>query len=194
MQGFRLYAEIFRAYYDLFTEFGVTEPTTNMQFSSATADLALTIEQTIRTMKKGLRGDTASGVTVLCSPEFFDALVTHKSTKDAWLRYQDNVLARENTNGKFTWKGAVFEIYDYTLGETPMIEAGHAHGFLTGMYNGFVRYNAPANMITEANKLARPFYISTEMGEHNRGVSIYTETNPLPLCLRPQTLMHFKSA
>ena len=180
--------------YDLFTEFGVTEPTTNMQFSSATADLALTIEQTIRTMKKGLRGDTASGVTVLCSPEFFDALVTHKSTKDAWLRYQDNVLARENTNGKFTWKGAVFEIYDYTLGETPMIEAGHAHGFLTGMYNGFVRYNAPANMITEANKLARPFYISTEMGEHNRGVSIYTEINPLPLCLRPQTLMHFKSA
>ena len=83
----------------------------------------------------------------------------------------------------------MFEIYDYSLGETPMIEAGYAHGFFTGMYNGFARYNAPANMITEANKLA-----STRMGEHNRGAFIYTETNPLPRYLRPQTLMRFKSA
>ena len=180
--------------YDLFSEFGITEPTTSLQFSSATADLGLTIEQTKRAMKKALKGDVASGCTVLCSPEFFDALVSHKSTKEAWLRYQDNVLARENTEGKFAWKGMNFEIYDYNIGATPMIEAGHAHAYLTGMRNGFVRYNAPGNMMTEANKLARAFYIDAELLEHKRGVSIYTEGNPLPMCLRPQTLMHFKSA
>lgn len=180
--------------YDLFSEFGISEPTTSLQFSSATADLGLTIEQTLRAMKKALKGDVASGCTVLCSPEFFDALVSHKSTKEAWLRYQDNVLARENTNGKFAWKGMNFEIYDYNIGATPMIEAGHAHAYLTGMRNGFVRYNAPGNMMTEANKLARAFYIDAELLEHKRGVSIYTEGNPLPMCLRPQTLMHFKSA
>ena len=180
--------------YDLFSEFGITEPTTSLQFSSATADLGLTIEQTKRAMKKALKGDVASGCTVLCSPEFFDALVSHKSTKEAWLRYQDNVLARENTNGKFAWKGMTFEIYDYNIGATPMIEAGHAHAYLTGMRNGFVRYNAPGNMMPEANKLARAFYIDVENLEHKRGVSIYTEGNPLPMCLRPQTLMHFKSA
>lgn len=180
--------------YDLFSEFGITEPTTSLQFSSATADLGLTIEQTKRAMKKALKGDVASGCTVLCSPEFFDALVSHKSTKEAWLRYQDNVLARENTEGKFAWKGMNFEIYDYNIGATPMIEAGHAHAYLTGMRNGFVRYNAPGNMMTEANKLARAFYIDVENLEHKRGVSIYTEGNPLPMCLRPQTLMHFKSA
>lgn len=180
--------------YDLFTEFGITEPTQAMQFTSATADIGIVIEQTIRKMKKGLAGDVSNGVNVLCSPEFFDALTSHKSTKDAWGRYQDNVLARENTNGKFAYKGALFEVYDYSLGSTPMIQAGHAHGYLTGMRNGFVRYNAPGNMITEANKIARPFYASVHSLEHNRGINLYTEGNPLPMCLRPQTLMHFTSA
>lgn len=180
--------------YDLFTEYGISEPTQAMQFSSATADIGLVIEQVIRKMKKGLAGDISNGVNVLCSPEFFDALTSHKSAKDAWGRYQDNVLARENTNGKFAWKGAMFEVYDYSLGENPMIQAGHAHGYLTGMRNGFVRYNAPGNMITEANKIARPFYASVQALEHNRGVNLYTEGNPLPMCLRPQTLMHFTSS
>ena len=179
--------------YDLFSEFGITEPETTMQFGG-TGDLGLVIEQTLRAMKKALKGDVTSGCTVLCSPEFFDALVSHKSTKEAWMRYQDNILARENTNGKFAWKGMNFEIYDYSIGATPMIEAGHAHAYLTGMRNGFVRYNAPGNMMTEANKMARAFYIDVENLEHKRGVSIYTEGNPLPMCLRPQTLMHFKSA
>lgn len=180
--------------YDLFQEFGISEPTQAMQFSSASADLGLVIEQTIRKMKKALAGDVNNGVNVLCSPEFFDALVGHKSAKEAWARYQDNVLARENTEGKFAWKGALFEIYDYSVGDAPMIQAGHAHGYLTGMRKGFVRYNAPGNMVTEANKIARPFYASVEALEHNRGVNLYTEGNPLPLCLRPQTLMHFTSA
>lgn len=180
--------------YNIYREFGISEPTTAVRFSTKTTDIGLLIEQTIRAMRKGLKGDTSNGVTVLCSPEFFDALVSHDSTKNAWLRYQDNVLARENTNGKFEWKGAKFEIYDYQIGSQPMIEAGHAHAFLEGMTRGFVRYNAPGNMLTEANKVAQPFYIATEMLDYSRGVKIYTEANPLPICLRPQTLMHFTSS
>ena len=180
--------------YDLYSEFGITEPTTDFQFSSANTDLGLVITQTLRKMEDALRGGVASGCTVLCSPEFFDALVSHKSTKEAWMRYQDNSLAREKNNDRFSWKGMNFEVYNFRIGATPMIEPGHAHAYLTGVFNNFVRYNAPGNMMTEANKLARAFYIDVENLEHKRGVSIYTEGNPLPLCLRPQTLMHFKSA
>ncbi len=180
--------------YDLYSEFGITEPTTDLQFSSANTDIGLVITQTLRKMKNALKAGKSSGCTVLCSPEFFDALVSHKSTKEAWMRYQDNSLAREDNNDKFSWKGMTFEVYDFSIGATPMIEPGHAHAYLTGVFNNFVRYNAPGNMMTEANKLARAFYIDVENLEHKRGVSIYTEGNPLPMCLRPQTLMHFKSA
>lgn len=180
--------------YDLFSEFGITEPTTDLQFSSANTDIGLVIAQTLRKMKNALKAGKSSGCTVLCSPEFFDALVSHKSTKEAWMRYQDNSLAREDNNDKFSWKGMTFEVYDFSIGATPMIEPGHAHAYLTGVFNNFVRYNAPGNMMTEANKLARAFYIDVENLEHKRGVSVYTEGNPLPMCLRPQTLMHFKSA
>ena len=179
--------------YDLFSEFGITEPETTMQFGG-TGDLGLVITQTLRKMKNALKAGKSSGCTVLCSPEFFDSLVSHKSTKEAWMRYQDNSLAREDNNDKFSWKGMTFEVYDFSIGATPMIEPGHAHAYLTGVFNNFVRYNAPGNMMTEANKLARAFYIDVENLEHKRGVSIYTEGNPLPMCLRPQTLMHFKSA
>ena len=164
-----------------------------MQFGG-TGDLGLVITQTLRKMKNALKAGKSSGCTVLCSPEFFDALVSHKSTKEAWMRYQDNSLAREDNNDKFSWKGMTFEVYDFSIGATPMIEPGHAHAYLTGVFNNFVRYNAPGNMMTEANKLARAFYIDVENLEHKRGVSVYTEGNPLPMCLRPQSLMHFKSA
>lgn len=180
--------------YDLYREFGITAASTAMPFGTAAADLGLLIEQTERAMKKGLNGDVSNGCTVLCSPEFFDALVSHKSAKGAFNRFQDTVLQRDNTNGKFSWRGVDFEIYDYELGGKPLIASGQAHGFLRGMRRGFVQYNAPGNMMAQANKIARPFYVSVENEDHDRGVNIYTESNPLPLCLRPQTLMKFTTA
>lgn len=180
--------------FDLFREFNITKPSQALPFSTASSDLGQNIEQMVRQLKKALRGDVATGVNVLCSPEFFDALVSHKSTKEAWQRYQDNVLARENTGGKFAWKGANFEIYDYSLGAGSMIEAGHAHAYLTGTRHTFALYYAPANLFSEVNKVAKPFYVDVAALEHQRGISIYSESNPLPLCLQPQTLMHLTSA
>lgn len=180
--------------YDLFDEFGISEPETSIKFSNKTTDIGAVIVQTLRMMKKGLKGYVSSGATVLCSPGFFDKLISHESTRDAWRTYKQNELQRQTPNETFTWNGMCFEVYDAEIDGVPMITDGHAHAFLTGMQRGFVRYNAPSVMLSEANKIARPFYISTEMLEHNRGVSIYTEANPLPLCLRPGTLMHLKAA
>lgn len=178
--------------YDLYQEFNLTENIVDLKTTAKSADLGLQIEQAARTMKQRLHGDTATGITVLCSAEFFDNLVSHESTKEAFARYQENVLAREGTAGKFVYRGVSFEIYDTLINGESAIEAGHAYGFLSGTRNTFRLYYAPANMLKEANTLAHPFYASVDVTGHNRIVSLYTESNPLPMCVRPQTLVHFK--
>lgn len=180
--------------YDLFDEFGITEPETTIKFSTKTTDVGEALVQILRTMKKGLKGDVTTGATVLCSPGFFDKLISHDSTREAWKAYNQNQIQRERPVEMFVWNGIKFEVLDMEISGQPVIEDGHAHAFLEGMRRGFVRYNAPSIMLTEANKVARPFYVSTEMTEHNRGVNIYTEANPLPMCLRPNTLMHLKAS
>ena len=47
--------------YDLYSEFGITEPTTDLQFSSANTDIGLVITQTLRKMKNALKPGKSSG-------------------------------------------------------------------------------------------------------------------------------------
>ncbi|ABQ13809.1 major capsid protein [Dichelobacter nodosus] len=176
--------------FDLFKELGISEPLTTID--AAAADIGQQFAKTLRIMKDGLAGDTCTQARVLCSRGFFDSVIAHKSAHEAFERYQENAFARNLPVDTFQWNGFIFEVYHYEIDGKPVIADGEAHAYLEGMQRGFTRYNATGTLMSAVNQIARPFYIDIEDLAHKRGISVYTESAPLPLCLRPKTLMHFK--
>ena len=55
--------------------------------------------------------------------------------------------------------------------------------------NTFRTYFAPADFNETANTLGLPLYAKQEPRKFGRGTDLHTQSNPLPICLRPEVLV-----
>ena len=69
------------------------------------------------------------------------------------------------------------------------IASGEGHCFPVGTMNSFVTYFAPADFNETVNTLGLPLYAKQTARKFDRGIEIHTQSNPLPLCLRPAVLV-----
>ena len=193
---------------NLYDAFNVTPPA-DAEFSSSAGtlrDSIMAVKRQIEREAKILLPPTAR-VAALCSASFFDALTGHPDVTVAfanWEAAQAN-LAGDVRKG-FTFGDVVWSEYrgddsvipgeeasDGTLTGQVGIADGECRFFLTGVPGLWSEPYAPADFFSTVNAIGLPRYAVVAMDDQlGRWVKLHTQTNPLPLCLRPATLVKGK--
>lgn len=184
--------------YDLFDEFGVTQHT-EIDFDLDNATPAEGVikkkcHDVRRKIEDELGAQPYQHVHALCGSAFFDDLITHKEVKEAYERYMDGLFLRQGqARGSFEYAGIVFEEYRGKVGTVDYTDANKAHFFPVGVPGLFRQYNAPADFVETANTIGLPRYAKQAVDqEFARWVKLHTQSNPLPICTRPRTLIKAK--
>jgi hypothetical protein len=180
--------------YDLYSEFGITAKTVNFALTTASTEVLLKILEVKRHVEDNLRGEFMTGVYCLCSPGFFDALTTHAKVKEAYARWQQGQILFSDNRTNFSFGGITFEEYrgqatDPTGTVRKFIADDEAHFFPLGTATTFRTYFAPADFNETANTLGLPLYAKQEPRKFGRGTDLHSQSNPLPICHRPEILV-----
>jgi hypothetical protein len=132
---------------------------------------------------------------VFCGDDFFDALISRDDVKKAFETSGEQVerLGGNYSFSQFAYGGFIFENYQGTDdNSTVAIATDEASMFLTGVPGLYAEYFAPADFMETANTNGLPRYAKAALDPMlGRWVKLHTQQNPLPLCLRPQTLIKF---
>lgn len=190
---------------DLYEAFNVTPPA-DFVFSAASG----TLREKCMSVKRGIERDAkillppGAQVNALCSADFFDSLTGHDDVTVAfanWEAAQAN-LAGDVRSG-FQFGGIVWSEYrgtddvipgeessDGTLYGSVGIADGTCRFFLTGVPGLYTEKFAPADWFDAINSLGLPRYAKVVMDDAlGRWAKLHVQMNPMPLCLRPATLV-----
>jgi hypothetical protein len=149
------------------------------------------VQRFMRRRAKMIVPSTAK-VWAFCGDNFFDKLIEHPSVKavyDGWAAAKA-ALGDSYAFGIFEFGGIFFENYQGTDdNETVAIAPDECRFFLTGVPGLYAEYFAPADFMETVNTIGLPRYAKLAPdARFNQYVELHTQQNPLPLCLRPQTL------
>ena len=180
--------------YDLYSEFGITQKSVNFALTTNTTEVITKVLEVKRHIEDNLRGEFMTGIMCLCSQGFFDALTTHSKVKEAYSRWQNGQLLFTDNRTNFSFGGIVFEEYrgqatDISGTVRKFIADDEAHFFPLGTASTFRTYHAPADFNETANTLGLPLYAKQAPRKFERGTDVHTQSNPLPICLRPEVLV-----
>ena len=180
--------------YNLFTEFGVTPKTINFQLNVATTNVLAKCLELARHIEDNLLGERMSGIEVLVSREFFDALVAHAKVRETYANWQEAAqrLGDDMRKG-FVFGGITFRELNGAVDGRRLIEEGKGHARPLGTGNSFFTFVAPADFNETVGQLGQLFYAKVTPAKLERGYEIHTQCNPLPLCLRPALLVEVQA-
>lgn len=186
--------------YNLFTEFGITKKTIYFDLANADTEVQTKCFTVSRHIEDNLKGEVMSYVHCFCSSSFFDKLITHPSVQEAYANYNAAaVIMGGDVRKRFVHNGITFEEHrgqatDMNGNTRLFIPDGKAIAFPVGTQETFQTFFAPADFIETANTLGLDLYAKQEVSKFGRGVDIHTQSNPLPLCMRPAVLVELDSA
>ena len=183
---------------NLFEIFKIQPQTFDFQLSNQDIDPRKKCLDLKRYMSKSLKGERMSGIHVLVSPEFFDALTGHKLVKEAYARWQEGAALRDDMRTDFRLAGVRFEEYTGEASDPEgtsrrFIAEGEAHAFPLGTLDTFATYVAPADFNETVNTLGQLLYSKQAPRKFDRGTDLHTQSNPLPMCHRPALLPKLKA-
>jgi len=188
--------------YNWHTEFGITPGAVDFKFGTTGEDMVTMTTAVARQIEDSLRGETMSGIHALVSPEFFDALVKHKTVKDAFAFFQGangaNPLRNDVRRG-FPFGSIVFEEYfgSVTLSDGSverLIPAQEGIAFPLGTMDTFTTYYAPANLMEAVGTMGQELYAYQIARPDGTGVDLYSQSNPLPIVKRPGLCVRLHSS
>ncbi|WII93185.1 major capsid protein [Kingella negevensis] len=181
--------------HDLYAKFGLgKQKTVSWELTKATTKVGEKMDKTLSDLRKEFKGALVTGWVALCSPEFLTALKYHDSITPIYNRYRDGATYRES-NGvnpiELEYNGIKFIEYTGAFGKTgAKIEAGKAILLPVGR-KLYTEYFAPADISAAVNTKALPYYTTLDKfgGEHDMGYTIRSQSNPLPIALRPDLIV-----
>jgi hypothetical protein len=184
---------------NLYSEFGIAPKVVSFALGTAGTDVKKKCLEVLRHIEDNLRGEFMTGVHCLVSPEFFDSLTSHGKVKEAYERWQEGAALRDDMRSGFTYGGITFEEYrgqatDPDGNVRRFIAANEVHCFPVGTAESFITYFAPADFNETVNTLGLPLYAKQCPRKFDRGTDLHTQSNPLPMCLRPGILVKLTAA
>lgn len=186
---------------NLYTTFGVSEPSqVNFALGTAGTDVRKKCSDIIRTMKRGAKMSIPSTARVhaFVGSNFMDALISHASVKEGYAAGQvtaERRLAGSYVHGIFEFGGIYFEEYQGSNDDAVGIASDEARFFFADSPGMYAEYYAPGDFMEAVNTIGLPRYAKMAADERfNRFVELHVQTNPLPICLRPATLLSGRKA
>lgn len=182
---------------DLYKAFDIKKPEViNFKLSDKSENnkVLSTCLELKRIVARNLMGERMSTIQCLVSPEFFTALVEHPSVVDAYRLWNNGQALRSDMRDGFPFGGVTFEEYagEACLSDGTVhrfISKGEGHAFPLGTLDSFATYFAPADFNETVNTLGQPLYAKQAPRPFERGTDLHTQSNPLPICLRPALLV-----
>jgi hypothetical protein len=190
---------------NLFEEFGVSN--SDGQFGPEAFDFDLenylVDADAIRTkcsdvrrfMRRNAKNEAARNAQIVafCGDNFFDRLIEHPSVRGVYDGTSAAIerLGGNYSNSAFEFAEIMFVNYSGTDDNSTVANADdEARFFLSGVPGLFKQYNAPAAFVETVNTPGLPRYAKiAKDGRFNQSVEIHAQINPLPICLRPKTLV-----
>lgn len=187
---------------NLYDKFELTENVISFDLDVAATDIAEKNRAVKAIIRKELRGTRATGLRVMAGKNFFDNYLKHGTVLEGLSKYAGNTPnpARDEIEDVFTYAGLTLERVDEeykvrlangNLVARPAIDPDEAIVVPLGT-PFFKRYVAPPDTLSGANRMPPPdskIFVSTEDLPHDKGREIHTESNVLPICIRPQLLI-----
>jgi hypothetical protein len=173
---------------DLFNTFGVSQTTHAMLLSTPTTKVRNKVVEAKRKIETALGALPYSGLRVLCSASFFDALVGHAAVEDAFDRWMNGDFLRQDQRGGFYYAGVFWEEYRGQIGSVKFIADDTAYMIPEGVPDLFVTNFAPADYMETANTIGLPYYAKQEAKPMNKGIDIESQSNPISICTRPAAI------
>ena len=175
---------------DMFTVFGLAQQTHDIALDIDATKVQIKIVEAVRKMETVLGAKVYNGVHVLCSPEFFDAMVGHPAVVEAYQRWLDGAFLRDDHRASgFQFAKCTFEEYRGTVGATRFIAANKAYMFPKGVRGMFKAHYAPADYMETVNTIGLPYYAKQELMRMNKGVEIEAQTNPIFFNTQPNAVV-----
>ena len=189
IQGDILDADGSTSIYNLFTEYGITRRSVAFAFTTATTDVRALVLTVKRAIEKALGAVMYDHIHCFCGKNWFDALIGHDYVKDAYHRYQDSTNLRNDPRAGFEFGGVIFEEYRGSIGAVDFVDDDEANFFPVGVPGLFQAYYGPADFVETVNTIGVPVYAKQERLAMDKGIYLHTQSNPLMLCTRPETLV-----
>lgn len=189
LRGVILDADGVTVIYNLYTEFGIVQPTMDFALDNGATEVrtkALDLKSLIETRVGGLPMDH---VHVFCSPSFFRALINHANVKAMYERWQDGEALRNDPRSLFNIGGVIFEEVSTVVAGNKWVPDDKARAFPVGVPGAFIDYRAPANWVETANTVGLPIYSKQAPMPFDAGLQVAAQANPLPVCTMPDTLV-----
>lgn len=184
---------------NFYTEFGLTRQVVKMDLASNTANPLSKFEDVYAGIQDGIgNGVIISDFIALCSPEFFNALITNSFVYESY-QYFRQPQGPDLMNGRLTGgPDARFRQFDYAgmtfievrgkVNGVPYVEAGKAYVLPRGT-DSFRTYFAPAERLDTVNTTAQESYYFEFIDQKKGIIEIMTETNFMNALLRPQCIV-----
>jgi len=186
--------------FDLFSEFGVSEKVVDFKFGTDTTNIQKKCFEVTRHIEDNLKGEVMTNVHCLVDGDFFDALISHPNVKSV---YEGHVAAVQTLGGDprkgFRFGGITFEEYRGTATDADgntrnFLDTKTGRAFPQGTMNMFETLYAPADFLETVNTLGRELYAKQEPRQFNRGIDMHIQSNPLPICYRPNCCVKLTSS
>jgi len=187
---------------DTYANFGLTQQTMSFGLATSTTDVAAKNRAVKAAVRAQLKGAPSSGVRVFAGANWFDQYVGHQTVREAMKYYAGATPnpARDDISDSFDYAGLTVErveetfqirLADNTFQTQPAVAPNEAIAVPFGTPY-FKRYIAPPDTIQDANTAPQPsnkVFVSTNDLPHGKGRDVHTESNILPVCLRPQIMI-----
>jgi hypothetical protein len=179
---------------NIYTDFGVAQPVVAFVLTTAGTDVRAKCRAVKRQIETNLNGDVMTYVRCVCSPTFYDALVSHATVTPAFANWNAAQNLYTDYRKGFMYEGIEFIEYNGSVNNPSgaaqkMIADDEAYFFPMGTQNTFRTYFAPADFIEAVNTPGLNVYAKQMIMDFERGVMIHTQSNPLPMCLRPLVMV-----
>jgi len=179
--------------YDYFTEFGLDRISVDFVFGTAGTNIQAKVRTVLRAIEDNLLGETMTTAHALVSSEFFDKLISHPKTEDAYKFYSatGGQPLRDDMRRAFPFAGVLFEEYNGSVtlstgASERLIPAGEGIAFPLGTFDTFTTYGGPANLLETANTVGLPLYARQMIDAKGRWIDLMTEASILPVNKRPR--------
>jgi hypothetical protein len=186
--------------YDLYTEFGIVQKTVDFTFGTAGTNQLANALSVVRHVEDNLKGEVYGHVHVLASAEWFDNFVGHAKVREAYANYQEAAqrLGGDMRKG-FVFGGLTIEEYRGTATDssgqaTRFIAQNEAHAFPVGTSQTFRTYVGPGDFNEAVGAPGQIYYAKVVEAKYGRGYDAHTQSNVLPMCLRPAVLVKLYSS
>lgn len=184
---------------NFYTDFGVTRKNVNFALTTQTTEVVLKNEEVIAHIQDNIGdGSLVTEVVALCSPTFFDKLITQAGVKEAYKYYssvQEPLRNRlgNGMNREFVHGGIRYIEYRGVMFGNKILADDKAYAIPMGTEGIFKTFFSPANRFDFVNTVGEEAYVFERMNDSGTEILLESESNFINLITRPQVIVEMSA-